>query len=264
MPFLEVDKSTRVEDWSLHEFHSHPHYEIYFLSKGSRTFFLSNAMYTLTAPTLVVIPPRTVHKTEGGSFERYNINVSPSFLDPFQKEVLEEKSLQIISLSSEEEKAFYSLVVKAHAVDKNERHQELILKALFSYGIYLLSRAGTRRILPKAAAEQDIPPLVLKVMDYLNVHYNEEITLDFLAEKFFVSKATLIYNFKKHTGHTLIDYLLTVRITKAKQLLVSSNKGIREISELCGFSSANYFGLIFKKRENLSPAAYRKNQREKF
>ncbi len=264
MPFLEVDKSTRVEDWSLHEFHSHPHYEIYFLSKGSRTFFLSNAMYTLTAPTLVVIPPRTVHKTEGGSFERYNINVSPGFLDPFQKEVLEEKSLQIISLSAEEEQAFYSLVVKAHAVNKNERHQELILKALVSYGIYLLSTAGTQRILPKAAAEQDIPPLVLKVMDYLNVHYNEEITLDFLAEKFFVSKATLIYNFKKHTGHTLIDYLLNFRITKAKHLLVSSNKGIREISELCGFSSANYFGLIFKKRENLSPTAYRKNQREKF
>ena len=119
-------------------------------------------------------------------------------------------------------------------------------------------------MLPKAAAEQDIPPLVLKVIDHLNVHYNEEITLDCLAEKFFVSKAALIYNFKKHTGHTLIDYLLTVRITKAKQLLVSSNKGIREISELCGFSSANYNGLIFKKRENLSPATYRKNQREKF
>ena len=264
MPFLEVDKSTRAEDWSLHEFHSHTHYEIYFLSQGSRTFFLSNAMYTLSAPTLVVIPPRAIHKTEGGSFERYNINVSPDFLDSFQREVLEEKSLQIISLNPEEEKAFYSLVTSAHAVDKNERHAELILKTLVSYAIYLLSRAGTRRVPPKAAAAQDIPPLVLKVIDYLNAHYHEEITLDFLAEKFFVSKATLIYNFKKHTGHTLIDYLLTVRITKAKQLLVSSNKGIREISELCGFSSANYFGLIFKKRENLSPAAYRKNQREKF
>ena len=263
MPFLEVDKSTRGEDWSLHEFHSHPHYEIYFLSKGSRTFFLSNAMYTLTAPTLVVIPPRAIHKTEGGSFERYNINVSPSSLDAFQKEVLEEKALQIIPLAPEEEKAFYSLVTKAHAVNKDERHADLILQALFSYGIYLLSQAGTKRVLPKAAAEQDIPPLVLKVIDHLNAHYNEEIPLDSLAEKFFVSKATLIYNFKKHTGHTLIDYLLTVRITKAKQLLVSSNKGIREISELCGFSSSNYFGLIFKKKENLSPANYRKHQKNK-
>lgn len=264
MPFLEVDKSTRVEDWSLHEFHSHSHYEIYFLSKGSRTFFLANAMYTLSAPTLVVIPPRTIHKTEGGSFERYNFNVSPNFLDPFQKEVLEDKALQIIPLAPEEEKAYSSLVSKAYALNKDERHAELMLKALFSYAICLLREAGTKRLLPKAAAKQAIPSLVLKVIDYLNAHYNEEITLDYLAETFFVSKATLIYNFKKHTGHTLIDYLLTVRITKAKQLLVSSNKGIREISELCGFSSANYFGLIFKKRENLSPAAYRKNQRERF
>ena len=264
MAFLEVDRSARSEEWSLHEFHSHSHYEIYFLSKGSRTFFLSNAMYTLTAPTLVVIPPRALHKTEGGSFERYNINVSPSFLDPFQKEVLQAKALQIIPLSSEEEKAFYSLVVNAYNLDKEDRYAEFVLKALFSYGIYLLSGAGTRRVLPKAAAEKDIPPLVLKAIDYLNAHYDEEISLEFLAEKFFVSKSTLIYNFKKYTGHTLIDYLLTVRIEKAKRLLVSTDKSIREISELCGFSSPNYFGLIFKKRENLSPATYRKNQRAKF
>lgn len=264
MPFLEVDKSIRDEGWSLHEFHSHPHYEIYFLSKGSRTFFLSNAMYTLTAPTVVVIPPRAIHKTEGGAFERYNVNVSPSFLDAFQKEVLEEKSLQIIPLSEEEAKTLFSLVSKAYAVDKEQKHADLVLKALFSYGIYLLAGAGTRRVLPKASSEKALPPLVLKVIDYLNAHYNEDIDLDFLAEKFFVSKATLIYNFKKYTGHTVIDYLLTVRIAKAKQLLVSTNKSIREISELCGFSSANYFGLIFKKRENLSPAAYRKNQRAKF
>ena len=96
MPYIEVDKSVREADWSMHDFHSHTHYEIYFLSKGSRLFFLSNALYKLVAPTLVVIPPRVVHKTEGGSFERHNVNVSPAYLDPFQKETLDKKALQIL------------------------------------------------------------------------------------------------------------------------------------------------------------------------
>jgi ribonuclease R len=46
-------------------------------------------LYKLNAPTLIVIPPRVVHKTEGGPFERHNVNVSPAYLDPFQKEVLD-------------------------------------------------------------------------------------------------------------------------------------------------------------------------------
>ena len=66
--------------------------------------------------------------------------------------------------------------------------------------------------------------------------------------------------FKKYTKRSPIDFLLTVRITKAKQLLVSTKKSVGEISDACGFSSANYFGLIFKKKEGISPLTYRKNQ----
>jgi transcriptional regulator GlxA family with amidase domain len=54
-----------------------------------------------------------------------------------------------------------------------------------------------------------------------------------------------------------------VRLTKAKKMLVDTHKSVGEISELCGFSSANYFGLIFKQKEHLSPLQYRKNQQSK-
>ena len=105
--------------------------------------------------------------------------------------------------------------------------------------------------------------MVLKVVDYLNNHYAEKQTLEELAEYFFVSKATLIYNFKKYTNCSLIDFLLNVRLTKAKEMLLNTKKSVNEIAECCGFSSANYFGLVFKKKENLSPANYRKNERAK-
>ena len=71
------------------------------------------------------------------------------------------------------------------------------------------------------------------------------------------------YNFKKYTNCSLIDFLLNIRLTKAKELLVNAKKSVEEIAELCGFSSANYFGLIFKKKEGVSPINYRKIQREK-
>ena len=264
MPYIEVDKSVREADWSMHDFHSHPHYEIYFLSKGSRSFFLPNALYKLIAPTLVVIPPRVVHKTEGGSFERHNVNVSPAYLDTFQKEVLDGKALQILQLKPQEAKALSELIEKAYAVDKADKNSEYELRALFAYGIYLLNKSTDKRQAPQAVTESAMPPLILKVLDFLNNHYNENVTLNSLSEHFFVSKPTLLYNFKKYTKRSPIDFLLTVRITKAKLLLVSTDKTVNEISELCGFSSANYFGLIFKKKEKLSPLTYRKNQLAKF
>jgi quercetin dioxygenase-like cupin family protein len=69
MSFIELEKSVRTEEWSMNDLHSHSHYEIYYLTKGSRTFFLSNSLYRLTAPILIIIPPHVMHKTEGGAFE---------------------------------------------------------------------------------------------------------------------------------------------------------------------------------------------------
>ena len=116
---------------------------------------------------------------------------------------------------------------------------------------------------PHTETKSSIPPLILKVIDYINENYDQKQTLDELAKNFFVARSTLIYNFKKYTNCSLIDFLLNVRLTKAKELLLNTKKSVNEISELCGFSSSNYFGLIFKKKENLSPANYRKHQKNK-
>jgi len=98
-------------------------------------------------------------------------------------------------------------------------------------------------------------------MDYLNENYNKKITLEHLSEEFFVSSAAILYNFKKYTNCSPIDFLLNVRLNNAKKLLTGTKLSVAEISEKCGFSSANYFGVIFKKKEGLSPANYRRYKR---
>ena len=264
MAFIEIDKSVHGEDWSMHDFHSHSHYEIYFLVKGKRSFFLSNALYKMDGPAVVVIPPHVVHKTEGSAFERYNVNFSVSYLDDIQKEILESKALQIFKLTEKEADSLLTLVQDGHAIVRGTKRSEHELRTLFSYGIYLLGKSATHRQTPQALSQTAIPPLVLKVLEYLNANYHENITLDSLAEQFFVAKPTLLYNFKKYVNRSPIDFLLSVRLAKAKQLLISTTESVNEISAACGFSSANYFGLIFKKKEGISPLTYRKNQLAKF
>lgn len=263
MSYIEIEKSVRDKDWSMHDLHSHTHYEIYFLSKGERTFFLSNALYKVSAPILLVIPPHVVHKTEGAGFERYNVNVSPEYLNPYQKETLHAHALQPIKPNAEETKELIAILDKSIAANRSEKHAPHVIHALFSYTVYLLQNLQRKAIAPTATAQKDLPPLVLKVMDYLHENYAEPLTLQSLATTFFISKSTLIYNFKKHTNCSIVDFLLNIRLTKAKELLFNTKRTMEEIAEDCGFSSANYFGTIFKKKEGLSPMQYRKNERAK-
>ena len=263
MAFIEIEKSSRQNDWSMHDLHSHSNYEIYFLKAGSRSFFLSNALYTVDAPVLIVVPPHVMHKTEGGAFERYNINVSAEYLDPFQKETLDAMALRVIKPKAEDSAQLMRTLDEWIAVDKHQKHAEEITRTLFGYYVFTIGKLQAQHLPPKAVAGNRVPPLVLKVINYLNENYGNKQTLDELAKTFFVSKATLIYNFKKYTNCSLIDFVLNVRLTKAKEMLLNTKKSVNEISELCGFSSSNYFGLIFKKKENLSPANYRKHHTTK-
>lgn len=73
----------------------------------------------------------------------------------------------------------------------------------------------------------------------------------------------MIYNFNKYLHSSPVDYLIHIRIQQAKAALTESNRNPSEIAESCGFSNANYLSLMFKRKVGLSPANYRKYQREK-
>ncbi len=79
-----------------------------------------------------------------------------------------------------------------------------------------------------------------------------------IAEHFNYSVSYIKKQFKKYNSQSLYDYILTLRIEKAKRLLSTTTKKMENIAEECGFPSANYFSLIFKKKVSLSPRAYKK------
>lgn len=96
------------------------------------------------------------------------------------------------------------------------------------------------------------------VLHYLDEHYTENLSLDQLAEQFYISKYYLSREFKKKYGTTMIQYVLAKKITNAKELLRYSTSSIEEIARLCGIDDASYFNKVFKKMEGCTASEYRK------
>ena len=99
---------------------------------------------------------------------------------------------------------------------------------------------------------------LVSVKNYMDEHYVEKITLDDLEAQFFINKYYLLKIFKETYGVTISSYLISRRITRAKQLLRFTQMTIDEVGCAVGMDGAGYFSRMFKKSEGISPKEYRK------
>ncbi len=96
-----------------------------------------------------------------------------------------------------------------------------------------------------------------KAVTYIQKHYNDQITLNLVAEHVYVSTSYLSRMFKKELGVNFIDYLNGLRVEKAKELLIDPRYKTYEVAEKVGISDAHYFSRLFKKYEGISPTEFR-------
>lgn len=94
---------------------------------------------------------------------------------------------------------------------------------------------------------------------YLRANYDKELRLDALAQRAALSKSYLIRLFRQNFGTTPYDYLLHYRITKAKELLSTTQLSVEAISDAVGFGSRNNFIVQFSRLCHQSPLQYRKS-----
>ncbi|MDP4087870.1 MAG: AraC family transcriptional regulator [Bacillota bacterium] len=99
-----------------------------------------------------------------------------------------------------------------------------------------------------------------KVINYMTENYMENITLQQLAEQSQISPSYLGNIFKKVTGKSAIEYLINIRINKAKFLL-KDGFTVSETSKLVGFNDIFYFSKAFKQHEGISPSQYAEQQK---
>lgn len=99
---------------------------------------------------------------------------------------------------------------------------------------------------------------LLEVKMFLDQHFHKKITLDELAERFYIDKFYLTRLFREQYGSSVINYLLYVRISRAKELLRFTGLSVEEVGAKCGMPDANYFSRAFRKIEGMSPSEFRK------
>ncbi len=97
------------------------------------------------------------------------------------------------------------------------------------------------------------------IAEYIQAHYREELSLQDIAKRFFVSREYVSRKFKQELGVNFSEYIVSVRLQKAKELLVNPRLTIARVAEMVGFHDEKYFSKVFKKQEGQTPKAYRTN-----
>ncbi len=100
--------------------------------------------------------------------------------------------------------------------------------------------------------------IVRQVQSRFEQSYTEHFSLSKLAGEYHVSPSHLSHIFKSVTGYAPIEYLMSCRLSAAKNLLSSSDRSIKEIIDLCGFSDESNFSRTFKKKVGMTPSEFRK------
>ena len=104
-------------------------------------------------------------------------------------------------------------------------------------------------------SKQDVISSALRIIE---TEYMNDISLSYIADSLHMHKSYLCRLFKEKMGENIAHYIENVRIERAKHLLANTHQKLYEVAELVGFSSYQYFSLIFKKVTGLSPTDYRK------
>jgi|GEM_PF-47174 len=132
----------------------------------------------------------------------------------------------------------------------------LLHEILNSFARGLLSESVVTGSLPASSSQRDQD--IKKAAAYIRDHFQDPVNIPELLELTHMSKAYFMQLFRRYTGTTPYNYLLRLRISKAKELLTLSDLSIQEISEAVGFSDETNFSTRFKKMTGTSPMNYRK------
>lgn len=121
----------------------------------------------------------------------------------------------------------------------------------------MVNHAFSHTIMPA----RPVSNLASGIMDYVENHMSEPLSLESIAAALFMDKYYLAHQFKKQTGNSLYHFILMKRIALARRLL-GEGLPVTEVCDRSGFNNYNNFIRTFRKYVNMSPGEYRKHQTE--
>jgi len=225
MSFIEIEYRETKKEWNMADLQTHDFYEIYYLIKGERNIFIEDKIFTIKENSVVIIPPFYMHKTEGGPYKRLNLYISSDLLDENEKKFLT-SCANFFSFELEKGKRGAVTSLFKPFLKQSSREEPLLKKYSLPFAKSFLYMLQTSLLKPishsqKTTASNTKENSILDVVAYINNHFRENITLDLLKSKFFISKNTLCKNFQQVMKCSVIEYCSAVRLNEARLLLPS-------------------------------------------
>ncbi len=257
-PVVSYDKVINKRKRSL--IHYHNEHELYYLICGKTKYFVGDEIFHLKQGNFIFIPKGTIHKTDSEEClhnERLLIGFDDDIFDKDALIILKEftKNKLIIIPKNDQSQAEEIL----HRLLDESRGDQVLKDYLIK--LYTLELVT---LLYRCKSDQKQEPkvsdkIIFEISEYINLNFEQDISLDNLCERFSISKSHLSRKFKTVAGIGLNEYITFVRISNAEKLLKNSNYSITQIAAMCGFNDSNYFSTVFKRLKGITPLKYSKS-----
>lgn len=115
----------------------------------------------------------------------------------------------------------------------------------------------------KALSYYDKSNIIIKTIDYMKENYMNSISLDEISKNIHLNPIYFCKIFKEETGDSLINYLIGIRLCKARELLSKGDFTVKEVAAMVGYSDPYYFSKLFKRYYGCSPTKYRNKAKKR-
>lgn len=266
--FFDYDERSAKINMEFQHFHSF--YEFCILLDQSAEHLIEGDIYNLQFLDIVALRPSLLHKTQypqGTPKKRLIIN----FMYPKELEGLSPDLQRILTIfdhpipiyrfESPQKEQLFDLINQIYLITKSKTSINTLL--LHTKFIEFLSKLYLLKDYNKyisSPCDDGMKSKIYSITSFIHEHYKESLSLEFLADHFYISNYYLSHQFKRFTGFTLINYIQLTRIRNAQLLLQTTNQRITEIADSCGFNSFSQFNRTFRKYSGLSPSQFRTSQ----
>jgi len=244
--------------YSVQSNHVHPSYSFFICYSKSISFFDGEKTVKAVPGILYGVPPFFPHHeiAEDAFIRFFALMIERKYFEKeasFYSKIID----QTRQFSLEPPDSFLPALKEyiAELSDRNKLNKQLV-KALECRITHMILRSffGVDSNAEKISDRFDVD----KAAEYINEKYSENISVRDIASVIALSPSHFSRIFKKETGLTPQEYLIRVRLDRAKSFLLRSRKSVTEIALQCGFSSSAHFSSSFIKRFGKTPSEFKK------
>lgn len=273
---IMVEHMVRPANFDMRYNHFHQEYEIYLLLRGRRKMFFENRAYEAHAGNLILVDSGQIHMSHSipgdpeADYERIILYVDKAVVEQADRMFPElkigsflHKHYGIYQLSPEQVERTRQLML--HIMQEMDQALPMSQTAIFAELVqgFIRFRRSNQQVpclndARKNAASGGKYTAVYQAADYISEHFQDDLSLDALAEQFYISKYYLSRSFREVTGFGISEYINILRVQRAQKLLQETSLSVSEIAARVGFESITYFERVFKRHQLISPAQYRR------